>query len=99
MLLYRFNVMTSKLTVYVDDSVRKLLNDSLGGRSLSEVVNDALESYVSAIFVRDLSFPSKKAEAGFPSLSEVVRRRPKVRGSSTEIIGSQRRGRNARLSR
>ncbi len=87
--------MTSKLTVYVDDSTRQLLRDSTGGKSLSAIVNDALESYMSASLVRDLS--SKEDE--FPSLSEVTRRRPKARGSSVEIIASQRRGRNARLSR
>jgi len=87
--------MTSKLTVYIDDSIRKSLKDSAGTGSLSELVNDALESYMSTSLVRDLS--SKEDE--LPSLSEVTRRRPKARGSSAEIIASQRRGRNAGLSR
>ena len=87
--------MTSKLTVYVDDSTRQLLRDSAGRKSLSAIVNDALESYMSASLVRDLS--SKEDE--FPSLSEVTKRRPRAHGSSVEIIASQRRGRNASLSR
>ena len=88
--------MTSKLTVYIDESLRRLLKDSAGTQSLSELVNDALESYISAGLVRDL--PSDTKNQGFPSLSEVVKRRPKAHGSSAEIIASQRRGRNARLS-
>jgi len=86
--------MTSKLTVYVDDSIRQLLRDSTGTRSLSEIVNDALESYMSASLVRDLS-----SKEEFPSLSDVVKKRPRARGSSADIIASQRRGRSARLSR
>lgn len=87
--------MTSKLTVYIDDSTRRMLKDS--GESLSKLVNDAIESYMSQGLVEGLSLPTREAVA-LPSLSEVVRKRPKARGSSTEIIASQRRGRNARLS-
>ncbi|HXQ93170.1 MAG TPA: hypothetical protein VN739_09215 [Nitrososphaerales archaeon] len=90
--------MTSKLTVYVDDSVRKSLRESARGKKISQIVNDALESYLSSTLVRDLSFPDK-GDNEFPSLSEVVKKRPRVRGSSAGIIASQRRGRSARLSR
>ena len=90
--------MTSKLTVYVDESVKRLLKESAGDRKLSEIVNDALESYMSSTLVRDL-YPTLKKDAEFPSLSEVVRRRPRALGSSAEIIASQRRGRGARISR
>ena len=95
---YRNNVMTSKLTVYIDDSVRQILKDSAGEKSFSELVNDALESYLSASLVGDLS-PLGKNGNELPSLSEVARRRPRVTGSSSEIISSQRRDRNARVSR
>ncbi len=92
--------MTSKLTVYVDDWVRRSLKESAGPQSISKLVNDALESYLSATLVRDLGPPSrnKTSTRGFPSISEVKRRRPRAKGSSAEIITSQRRGRNARLS-
>jgi hypothetical protein len=90
--------MTSKLTVYIDDSVRQLLKESAGTESISKFVSDALESYMSAILVRDLVPPNNKTNRSFPSLSEVEKRRPKAQGSSAEIIASQRRGRNARLS-
>jgi hypothetical protein len=91
--------MTSKLTVYIDESIRQLLKESAGEESYSKIVNDALESYISGALVKDLSPPKKKkGEMTYPSLSEVVKRRPKARGSSAEIISSQRRGRNARLS-
>lgn len=91
--------MPSKLTVYVSDSVRQFLNEAAGGESISKLVNDALESYMAATFVRDLEPPGQKIRTNFPSLAEVERRRPKVEGSSAEIIANQRRGRNARLSR
>ena len=89
--------MTSKLTIYIDESTRQLLKESNEG-SYSKIVNDALESYISAGLVKDLSPPNKKKDASFPSLSEGVKRRPKARGSSTQIISSQRRERNARVS-
>lgn len=89
--------MTSKLTVYIDDSTRKLLNEYRGEKSLSQIVNDALDSYIPAGLVRDLSLPAKELVV-FPSLSEVVKRRPRASGSSAEIIASHRKGRNARLS-
>ena len=93
--------MTSKLTVYINDSIRQFLKESAGSESISKLVNDALESYMSATLVKDLAPPSsKKKDWNFPSLSEVEKRRPRSKGvlSSTEIIASQRRGRNARLS-
>jgi hypothetical protein len=92
--------MTSKLTVYIDESIRQLLKESAGEESYSKIVNDALESYISGALVKDLSPPKEKTkgEMSYPSLSEVVKRRPKAEGSSAEIISSQRRGRNARLS-
>ena len=90
--------MTSKLTVYIDDSVRQFLKESAGTESISKLVNDALESYMSATLVKDLTPPGKKKTWNFPSLSEVERRRPRSRSSSTEIISNQRRSRNARLS-
>ena len=89
--------MTSKLTVYIDDSLRKLLKDAADTKSLSQLVNEALESYISASLVKDM--PSDKSNKGLPSLSEVVKKRPKARGSSAGIIANQRRGRNDRLSR
>jgi hypothetical protein len=89
--------MTSKLTVYVDDSIRQMLKNSAGTRSLSEIVNEALESYMSSGLIREMPVSGEKA-AGFPSLSEVTRKRPSAKGSSVEIIASQRRGRNASLS-
>ena len=95
--------MTSKLTVYVDDSVRKFLKESAVSESISKIVSDALESYLSSTIVRDLIPPtsSKRKEWNFPSLSEVENRRPSSKGlvSAEEIIATQRRGRNARLSR
>ena len=94
--------MTSKLTVYIDDSMRQFLKESADTESISKVVNDALESYLSAALVKDLAPPTspRRKESGFPSLSEVEKRRPHSKGlvSSTEIIAGQRRGRNARLS-
>ena len=91
--------MTSKLTVYIDDSTKQFLKESIESESISKVVNDALESYMSASLVKDL-IPLKSKEWSFPSLSEVEKRRPKSKGlsSATEIITNQRRGRNARLS-
>ena len=94
--------MTSKLTVYIDDSTKKLLKDYTGEESLSRLVNDAIESYMSAIIVRDLEAPTTtttKEAMSFPSVSEVEKERPRAQGSSTEIIAGQRRSRNARLSR
>jgi hypothetical protein len=91
--------MTSKLTVYVEDSVKQSLKESAGEKKLSKIVNEALVSYMSATLVRSLSPPDSKNDIVFPSLSEVTTRRPRARGSSTEIIASQRRGRSARLSR
>ena len=95
--------MTSKLTVYIDDSVRQFLKESAAdSESISKIVNDALESYMSATLVKDLTLPasSRRKQLNFPSLSEVEKRRPSSKGlrSATEIITSQRRGRNARLS-
>jgi hypothetical protein len=96
--------MTSKLTVYIDDSVRQLLKESAGSEeSISKLVNDALESYMSASLVKELFPPhrgKKKEELGFPSLSEVEKRRPRSKGlaSAAEIIANQRRRRNASLS-
>ncbi len=93
--------MTSKLTVYIDDSIRRFLKESGESESISKLVNDALESYMSATIVKDLVPPgTKKKEWNFPSLSEVEKRRPKSKGllSAAEIMASQRRGRNARLS-
>ena len=81
--------------VYGVDSILQFLRDLAGTRSLGELVNDALESYVSTNLVRDLS--SKEDE--LTSLSEVARKRPKPHGSSVEIIASRRRGHNSRLSR
>jgi len=85
--------MKSKLTVYVDDSVMKSLREFASGKKISKIVNDALESYLSSTLVRDLSFPDS-SDIRFPSLSEVVKKRPKARGSSAGIIASQRRRRS-----
>jgi hypothetical protein len=90
--------MPSKLTVYIDDSLRQFLKESAGNGSVSKLVSDALESYMSEAFVRDLKPPDDKKDRNFPSLSEVKKRRPRAKGSSAEIIASQRRSRNARLS-
>jgi hypothetical protein len=94
---YRYAGMTSKLTVYIKDSLRQQLKDAVENKSLSQLVSDALESYLSAELVKDLS--SSNGDNALPSLSEVVKRRPKGRGSSAEIIAIQRRGRNDRPSR
>lgn len=103
MTAYHHYGMTSKLTVYIADSVRQFLKEeSADTESISKVVNDALESYMSATLVKDLAPPTspRRKESGFPSLSEVEKRRPDSKGlvSSTEIIAGQRRSRNARLS-
>ncbi|MDA4111989.1 MAG: hypothetical protein OK439_05580 [Thaumarchaeota archaeon] len=89
--------MASKLTVYIDDSLMKLLKDETETMSLSQVVNDALESYFSVSLVRDL--PSSKNNGRLPLLSEVIKKRPKSRSPSAWIIANQRRGRKDRLSR
>ncbi len=91
--------MTTKLTVYVDDSLKRLIKETSGNRKMSDVVNEALESYLAAGLVSDLSMPNKIPLSELPSLSDVRRKRPKASGSSEEIIASQRRGRNARISR
>ena len=94
--------MTSKLTIYVDDSIRQKLNEAAIDRSISDIVNDALESYLVSSMIGDL-FPFMEGQEALsdelPSISEVKRRRPKVKGSSSEILASQRRGRNDRISR
>jgi len=98
--------MTSrKLTVYVDDSVRQFLKETAtDAESISRVVNDALESYMSVTLVKDLTSPgpARKEWKNFPSLSEVERRRPKSRKgealTSAEVIADQRRDRHARVS-
>jgi hypothetical protein len=90
--------MASKLTVYIDDSIRQSLKkEAAGSESISKLVNDALESYLSATLLRDLSLPDLTNDE-YPSLSEVERKRPKARGSSDRIISNQRRGRDDRLS-
>ena len=90
--------MTTKLTVYLDESLKRLIKETSGDRKISDVVSDALESYVAAGLVSDLDLPNKISASELPSLSEVRRKRPKVRGSSTKIISEQRRDANARLS-
>ncbi len=90
--------MTSKLTVYVDDSLKQFLKESAGNESVSKLVNDAPESYMSEAFVRNLTPPDKKKNRNLPSLSEVKKRRPRAKGSSAEIIASQRRGRRFSLA-
>lgn len=93
--------MKSKLTVYIDNSIRQFLKESDESENISKLVNDALESYMSATLVRELVPPGrKKGEWSFPSLSEVEKRRPKSKGltSAEEIIASQRRVRNESLS-
>ncbi len=91
--------MTSKLTVYIDESLKRLIKETSGGRKISDIVSDALESYLAASLVADLAPTSEISSSELPSLSEVKRKRPKAPGSSAEIITAQRRGRNARLSR
>jgi hypothetical protein len=104
--------MTSKLTVYIEDSVkRQLKEEANGSKSLSELVNDALESYLSAQLINDFATPyasnekkGKRHLARFelPSLSEVKKRRPRISStspSSAEIISELRSDRIARISR
>src|SRR5579884_430717 len=94
-----YAVMTSKLTVYVDDSLKRLIKETSGNRKISEIVSEALEYYLSASSISYFKVPggSKKpnsvATGELPSLSEVKKRRPKATGSSAEIIASQRRDR------
>ncbi len=90
--------MTTKLTVYIDESLKRLIKETSGDRKISDVVSDALESYMAAGLVSDLELPNRVSVNELPSLSEVRKKRPKVRGSSTEIISHQRRDANARLS-
>ena len=90
--------MTVKLTVYVDESLKRLIKETSGDKKISDVVSEALESYVAAGSVNNLNLPSEAAAPELPSLSEVRRGRPKAVGSSAEIIASQRRGRSAGLS-
>ena len=90
--------MTVKLTVYIDESLKQTIKENSGNRKISDLVSDALESYVAASLIGDLNLPTKISSSELPSLSEVKRKRPKAIGSSAEIIASQRRGRNARLS-
>ena len=90
--------MTVKLTVYVDESLKRLIKETSGDKKISDVVSDALESYVAAGLVNNLNLPGEVSAPELPSLSEVRRRRPKAVGSSAEIIATQRRGRSARLS-
>ena len=90
--------MTVKLTVYIDESLKQTIKENYGNRKISDLVSDALESYVAAGLIGDLNLPTKISGSELPSLSEVKRKRPKAIGSSAEIIASQRRGRNARLS-
>jgi hypothetical protein len=92
--------MTAKLTVYVDESLKRLIKETSGNRKMSDVVSDALESYLTAGLIKEPNLSDKKKTSApeLPSLSEVRSRRPKAPGSSAEIIASQRRGRDARLS-
>jgi hypothetical protein len=91
--------MTPKLTVYVDESLKRLIKETSGNRKMSDVVSEALESYLAAGSMSDLRPPDKSALSEPPSLSEVRRKRPRASRSSAEIIAGQRRGRNDRLSR
>jgi hypothetical protein len=88
--------MTSKLTVYIEDSTRELLSEYRGEETLSQLVNDALESYLPGSLVEGLVSP--RGSTTYPSLQEVVKRRPKAKGSSAEIVTAQRKGRSSRLS-
>jgi hypothetical protein len=90
--------MTEKLTVHVDESLKRLIKETSGNRKISDVVSDALESYLAAGSIKVPNLPGKVPVSELPSLSEVRSRRPKVTGSSAEMIASQRRDRNARLS-
>ena len=92
--------MTTKLTVYIDDSLKRLLKETCGDRKLSDVVGEALRSYISSGLAGDLKIPGQTSSSALPSLSEVKARRPKAGGgSSAEMIAAQRRGRkNAGLS-
>jgi hypothetical protein len=96
----RYTVMPYKLTVYIDDSIRQLLSEARGTESISKLVSEAIESYVSSAQAKDLTVPGGEEEnQDFPSLSEVERMRPSARGSSASIITRQRRSRNASISR
>jgi hypothetical protein len=91
--------MTVKLTIYVDESLKRLIKETSGDRKISAVVSDALESYVSTGSIRDLKLPDQAGRRWeMPSLSEVKSKRPKANGSSAEIIADQRRERRAHIS-
>jgi hypothetical protein len=90
--------MTVKLTVYVDESLKRLIKETYGNRKISDVVSDALESYLAAGAIKNPNSSNKTSPSELPSLSDVRNGRPKASGSSAEIIAGQRRERNARLS-
>ena len=90
--------MTTKLTVYIDESPKRLVKETSGNRKISDIVSDALESYLAAGLIKNQDLPDEISASELPSLSDVKSRRPKAPGSSAEIIASQRRERNAHLS-
>ncbi len=90
--------MTTKLTVYLDESLKRRIKETSGDRKISEVVSEALESYVAVGTIKELHLPGEDSTPELPSLSEVKARRPKVAGSSAEILARQRRSRNAAVS-
>ena len=89
--------MTTKLTVYIDESLKRLIKETSGNRKMSEVVSDALASYVAAGSISDVGLKDL-AVSELPSLTDVRMKRPKAAGSSAKMISAQRRDRNARLS-
>jgi len=87
-------VLTLKDLRGVDKDRRELVYKMIKELHTERREEASLESYASTNLARDLS----SQEDELPSISEVIRKGPKARGSSAEIIASQKRSRNARLS-
>ena len=65
---WRYDVKTTKLTIYLDESLKRLIKETSGNRKISDVVSDVLESYVAAGSIRELGLPHKTSATELPSL-------------------------------
>lgn len=86
--------MKSKITAYIDSKLKEALDASLTRGELSRAVEHALEDIVYSADFEDLlkDFGEKLDE--LPSSSFIRDNRPRVKGSSTEIIAEMRRPRS-----